>query len=452
MTRNAVMAAAAAVLLAAFGCGTSIGEAAGPDGNGNGIHQDPQPAAAFVPVSLALRADAPFRVGTTVKLRAVGTDAKGEEKTLTSGVTFSSSDEGLATVNGKGLAEFLAPGPVSFTATLGELSAKIEERSRCEYPRFSAEIALDRTMPPLSWPAKRPDGTSFDLNLEDVRCSPEWADTQTIMMVLSAGWCGPCTNFSKWLAGVAKNPDGSGGALPAGTPAPFQQFDELGMKIVIVELQNLQGNPAGVDFAYSHIKSDTKGNVPSIAVGGGDTVPGDFFDRSTYLEFFPTIFVVRTRDMRIIADGKISGQNQSMPFARIAKDPEADWTMLGQPAFKNRCGPGDEQTASNHTAKDALAIDPGTHKGGICRDAPSFYKVGVEGKWKLELDYKADFGALDVFIWDDANGGLLEVDAQVFGSSSSTGHESFEYEGPATVIIKPYRRASSPYVLKLTEL
>lgn len=414
MTRFTFTAATLAALSLATACGGT------------------EDAEEFKATSLALRADGDFKVGTTVHLQAVGIADGGKEKVLKSGVTFMSSNEQVATVAADGTVTMLAGGPVQFMAHTDSLEASLDARPTCDYPRFSPELAFNRIVPPLAWPAKWPDGTQFDFKLENVYCDADWKNIKTITFVVSAGWCTPCTLYAQRLQGE------------------FEHLKELGMQIVIIEAQDVEGDPAHLDFAYSHVDRITD-TIPGIVAGDADTQPtASYLNDSPMLTAFPTVFVVRTRDMRMIADQ--GRTNNYLPLEAIAADPEADWSNPGGKVFENNCAPGDEEaTEPNDTPAQATPITAGTYEGGICTDAPDLYKVEIDGPWTLQLDFLNAVGDLDVFVWDEARNQPLQVNGQVVGSSGSTDQEKFEYSGRAVIAVQPFQHASVAYTLTLTE-
>ena len=392
----------------------------------------------FVPTALALRADAEFEVGSTVQLRVVGSRG-GVEREFHEGVVFGTSNSDVATIDEHGLVKVVAGGPVTFTAVRGDLEATLDARATCEYPRFSPDLTLGRVMPKLSWrSAWTREGRWFEFNMEDVYCDADWKDTKTLTFVISAGWCGPCTEYAKNLS------------------KRYENLEALGMKIVIVEVDTKRyGEPADSNFARDHLVENTGDGksgdmVPGITVGDADTVPSTFIRESRPTWTFPTAFVVRTRDMRVIADGE-RWRPTALPLERIAADPEADWTVTGGNKFKNRCGPRDEESFDNSSPAGALAIEPGTHRGGICRDGFDFYAIGVPGRWTLELQSEYRIGDLDLYVWDADRNEPLVIDGQVVASTGTGDLESIEFEGPAVVAVTPFQNASAPYQLTLTE-
>lgn len=392
------------------------------------------------PTALELRADADadFKVGSTVQLRVFGLRGE-EEREIEEGVVFGTSDPAVARIDERGLATMVAGGPVTFTAEFGDLDATLEARATCDYPSSSRKLLLGQVMPPVTWySAFDREGRWFELNMADVHCDADWKDTTTMAFILSAGWCGPCTQYAKDLS------------------KQYERLEALGMKIVIVEVDTTRhGEPADADFARMHLVKNTGDGktgdmVPGIALGDGDSEPRNFIRGSGMIDGFPSAFVVRTRDMQVIADSK-RWKPSRLPLERIAADPDADWSSKGGSNFTNRCGPGDEESLENSSPAGALAIEPGTHAGGICREGPDFYAIGVEGRWTLELQAEFRVGDLDLYVWDADLDEPLVVDGQVVASTGSGDLESIAFEGPAVVAVMPFKQASAPYQLILTE-
>lgn len=398
-----------------------------------GCTTEPEEEDVFKATSLAIEADGGLKVGRTAQLRVFGVQNDGKRQEISSGITFHSSDEEIATVDEEGMVTVLAGGPVSFTVSAVELEGVLEAQTSCDYPRHTSQLGYGRTVPPLSWPARWPDGTDFDFSLEDVHCNKEWKDKKTVTFVLSAGWCAPCTAYAQRLRNEVA------------------MLNANGMQIVIVEVQDTNGEPADLEFAYSHLKRITSNRIPAIAIGDKDTAPIEsFFENSGYIEYFPTTFVVRTSDMKIIADQKRG--DGLLPLLSIARNPDGDWSRSGAPVFVNHCGPRDEEASEpNDTPAQAASLQPGTHRGGICTAAPDFYRVDVQGSWSLELEFDPALGDLDVFVWDAEKNEPAIVDGELIGSSNGTGIETFQHKGPALVGVMPFRSASAPYTIKLTE-
>ena len=380
--------------------------------------------------SLTVEAEGDLSVGTTVQLRAVATWENGGTGPIVTGVTWSSSNEAVATVDGAGLATIVAGGPVTFTAQARDREGTLTANATCEYPRFSPELQYNRIVPPLAWPAKWPDGTDLNLDFRDVHCNADWKHVKTFTVVLSAGWCTPCTLYAQRLENEAD-------ALRA-----------KGMELLIVEVETRTLRElADLEFAYDHLDRIT-GTIPPIVAGDLDTSPrAGFLQDSAILRAFPSVFVVRTRDMRIIADQNRA--NSYLPLAQIADNPEGDWSNT-TPVFKNNCGSSPDGTEPNDSWEQATPITPGTFEDGICTDGNDFFKIDIDGPWTVKIEFDHDVGDLDVFAWDTGADQPAQVGSKVIGSSSSNDVEEFSHSGPAVIAVQGYRRASAPYTLTLT--
>ena len=399
-----------------------------------GGEDEPKPKAPLA--SIVLEADADFTVGTTVQLRVLGNREDGtvDDLTGTEGIVYTSSDQEIATVDPTGLVTVLVGGPVSFTAQLETFTTPpIEARTRCQYPRFAPDIKFGQTMPPLSWPAKRPDGTDFHLSLEDVYCDKEWAHVETLVVITSAAWCPPCKEYSKELS---------------------EQYEELlthPLEILYVMAQDEDYEPCDTEYGWNYMDRLTRGKIPGIVVGDLETSPEPVFvQRSSQVQFFPSSWVVRTRDMKIIASGNRT--DSRLELADIADNPEKDWSTPGRPVFRNKCKEGEQEASEpNDTPAQAAPVTPGTYEGGICKDRPDIYRVDLPGAWEIRLAFLHEKGDLDLYIWDPVtNEPLFTEDGQIIASTGNTDEEVLEYTGPALVGVKGYRHASTGYTLTLT--
>jgi hypothetical protein len=288
----------------------------------------------FRPTSIKLVAHGEFLRDEVFPLEVIGVDDSGKEVKLEEDLTFVSSNEEVATVDEKGVVTVHAGGPVTITATYAgdtasgdALEAFVEARATCVYPEYELTLGQGKVVPPLFWPARRPNGEAFIFRLEDVYCDAEWQWVKTIHFVFSAGWCGPCSEYAKYLSSVSG------------------QLRREGMQVVTIELDTLiPGTPATTDFAYNHLKNLAE-PIAGISAGdlqtfldGAPNNGNNFLRKSGFVQYFPTRSVVRTRDMRMIADASATGpwSEKALPLLDIARDPEADWskpdsTTPGQP-------------------------------------------------------------------------------------------------------------------------
>lgn len=290
----------------------------------------------FQPTSLEIVPKGELTVGETTQLEVFAVADDGQEEAVTEKLAFTSSDEAVATVDESGLVTVHARGPLTITATAdmgehGVLEGALGETTpHCEYPAHRGRLGQNEVIPPLSWIARRPTGEPFEFKLEDVYCNAEWRDVKTIHFVFSAGWCDPCSEYARALSPVSA------------------QLRDLGMQIVTIEVDTTRaGQPANTNFAYDHLKRIAE-PVAGIAAGDLQTmIEGapeggkNFLRNSGFIGVFPTRSIVRTRDMRMIADASISGpwSGYGFPLGEIAADPEADWS---KPTTGTPESPGEE--------------------------------------------------------------------------------------------------------------
>ena len=78
----------------------------------------------------------------------------------------------------------------------------------------------------------------------------------------------------------------------------------------------------------------------------------------------------------------------------------------------------------------------------------------LEGSYKIALDFDSHLANLDVYVYDDATNGILEVNGQKVGSyNADGGHEEFQYQGWAYLRVQPAEAGmSAPYTITLTPL
>jgi hypothetical protein len=303
----------------------------------------------------------------------------------------------------------------------------------CTYPENHANnIQAGTIIPPLYWEgAFREDGTVERFSLEDVYCDARFAEYETVTFIVGSGWCPNCPGYMRDIA---------------------RQIDELTANktlVVWMEAQDAVYAPAPNDVA-NHTVNRIVGRVAGYRVGDADTQPiQNAFNNAPIITAFPTGFVVRTRDMRIIADQ--SSTRFVLDYLAVTADPEAQW---GPVAPEPQCGPADEETYEpNDDLQHVAAIRPGTFDGGICGTDRDYYQIDVQGAWQLDLRFSQDIGDLDVYLWDTARDRpVLDDQGQPVGSDSTDDDESFRGEGPATVVILGYQLATAPYELTLTEL
>ncbi len=303
----------------------------------------------------------------------------------------------------------------------------------CEYPGYSGIIEPGWVMPPLFWEsAFLEDGTEITFGFDQAFCEPEYADFHTIVIIVGAGWCVACPSYFREVGRIA--------------PA----LQEAGALLLFVETEEIDYTPS-TSANSQHYINRLVGRTPGIRVGDGETRPtARAIYNAPVVEAFPSGFVVRKRDMRIIAD-----QQQArgmLDFVAIAMDPEAYW---GRPGYDPQCGPGDEESSEpNDSEEQASALMAGqTISGGVCGADVDYYRVEAAGPWRVDLDFEHAVGDLDVYLIDEqTHGPVRGAGGQPMGSNSQDDGESFEHEGPATIMVLGRRLATAPYDITLTEL
>lgn len=411
----------------------ALGGAAGGAGGAGGGGEPGLPPEAVGLDAITILPEAPqIQPGRSRQLQAMGRYGDAT-RDITADVVWSSSDPSVATVENsgrdKGRVAVEKVGQVTISATLGPVTGSLTLGKACQYPEYDLRMALGQSIPPMFWEgARTADGQRITYKLEDVACDE---DVSVIVFVLGAAWCGACSAYAMRL------------------DAEAEAFEAAGGRIVYVELQDANSEPADSDFAYGHI-GNLIGNGPGIRVGDLDTRPGELFlTNNAELTGLPTVYVVRRRDMTVITTADILGDRS---LVDVAMDPEADWRNPPPLPFNGNCGPADEEPGEpNDTAGQATPLALGdTISGGVCDPAGDFYQVGEAGPWKLSLDFAAAEGDLDVYAWDAGADEPLRVAGNVVGSDGTGDHEEFVHQGPTLVRIVGFRQASTTYTLKLT--
>ena len=318
----------------------------------------------------------------------------------------------------------------------------------CIYPEWALPLGNGSILPPLNWPDAYlgQNGDQINFDLEDVFCGKApYQNFKTLLFVIVTEWCPACPAYLNMINNVK-----------------YELYD-AGMLVVYVMAQDKNYDVGGSLLSYQYV-SDKIGNVFDIRVGYktmGPNPPGPegVFEGQPFVVAFPTIFVARVEDMKIIADQQSYGS--LLPFLQIANDPDADWTIS---PFGGGCNQGDEEASEpNDAPKDAAPLEPGMVSGGVCSVAPDFYKVELEGDWSATLNYDTDIGNLDIYVWDEAtNSPMVDAEGKPIGSYGSSGTDSLDFSGPAYLLVtgflgNPWNEdtgvlySRAPYTLTLTE-
>ena len=320
---------------------------------------------------------------------------------------------------------------------------------RCDdYPAYNSAIGFNRVVPPLGWSqAFLNDGTSIPFNFEDFFCGQRYEDRRILILVIGAAWCRSCARITKRHV----------------NPLAVELTEDLGAEIVYVELQDGQYQAATSAFAYRYLQSLIEGG-PGLRVGDADTLirqgramvsRPSFLAQQDDLPVLPAVWVIRKRDMRIIATRELAMQSRpgELPLTAIALNPEGDWRAPPQPNFQNQCREGDEEETAgmtNNVVDNATVIGWGIHSGGVCDYEPDFYTFSVEGPWRLRLQHDISEGDLDLVLWDrETDRAALGEDGRIIGSLTSNNEEILTGEERAWVQVRGYAGASASYTLIL---
>ena len=345
---------------------------------------------------------------------------------------WSSSAPNIATVDAQGRLTQILEGQSTITASFSSVQATTTSLGRdCEYPYGVYSVRKGAIMPDLTWTGVHDEnGQRLDFSLADFHCDATYSQYTMVAFVIGTGWCPYCPDQMRRVGNQASALLQDGGL------------------VVYAEVQDSSRRAASSAYAQQEVDRIV-GNAPGIRVGAA---PGEVIANAPLVTSFPNGFVVRKRDMRVIATH--GGYSGSIPYSQIAQDPERDWSQGELPPFSTNCSSGSEESYEpNDRPSQASAISAGNFTGGICAEEPDFYQVNVSGRWRLDLSFTHRTGDIDLYVWDN-NQNRVQRDSSgnKVGSSSATDDESYSGSGPATIMIHGYRYASAPYTLTLTEL
>lgn len=208
---------------------------------------------------------------------------------VTDQVTWSSSNEAILTIDQNGVATAHGDGEAFVTATAAS-GATVSTIARtvsvsCAYPDgYDNSVTVGQTLPPLFWlDAYTEAGDVVDFSLEQQHCDTA---VKSIIFKVAAGWCGPCR------------------ALAQAMDPMIPQFHEAGAMIVHVMVEtaggSLANNMQANQITSSWVPHEPSGPWPTYRVGSADTQGGGNTPFARALSAFPTSFVVRTSDMKVV--------------------------------------------------------------------------------------------------------------------------------------------------------
>ena len=103
-----------------------------------------------------------------------------------------------------------------------------------------------------------------------------------------------------------------------------EELEAIGMLVFFVNAQDSFGRTSYTEDAADELRRYATLRHYLFA-GDGDCSRPDCIIDSGLLEFFPSSFVIRRRDMALIADARDSATYR-LPLLEIAEEPECDWS------------------------------------------------------------------------------------------------------------------------------
>ena len=170
------------------------------------------------------------------------------------------------------------------------------------YPEVGGEVRLWEVLPQVWWSgAYTGSGEQVDFNVTEFFCDPEYDRYSVLIFVIVAEWCAACPGSVEYAGGQAAAVDEAGG-------------------LMIFLFTETEDGLASNAQAQNYISLYTTTSF-GLRVGSMDTKPeAGMIDYSEIIGDYPNGFVVRKRDMMIIADqGQIDGY---IPFLEITENPE----------------------------------------------------------------------------------------------------------------------------------
>lgn len=276
-------------------------------------------------------------------------------------------------------------GDRTLTVTADYDGAKIthEVELGCIYPDTNTIPMDGEAFPPMVIPgAIGPNNSSVDFSFRDAYCGTMDDPPKTVVMFNTAVWCSACRTFFSGLYPVVFLP---------------QVSEDAEIVYWVAQDEGFNWDVSNRDAARDMDSKFPDGAATrGLRVGGaGIAAPHTNWQGSpsTVVEVFPSAFVVRTSDMKVIA---YEGNGESyLPLGRITRHP--DW-YYGDPNHSESSAPAcpagvvDEASEPNDTIARAQEISgPTTIDGGLCHgDNLDVYHVTIQGDWRATLSWVGD--------------------------------------------------------------
>ena len=392
----------------------------------------------IVITELTIEGDTTLPNHEQLELRAVATYSDGTTREVTGEATWSSSDPSILRKIGHNVFRARSAATGAITVAFEGKQASHEVGVSCAYPPAIRTLVDAEVIPPLAWNgAYLADGSQMDLSFEAIHCGTQFPDAKTIVFLVSAGWCPACPSYIQRINGWAST------------------LEQNGAVIVYMDADgNTPGTDANNAFTNAHINRLIN-NGPGVRVGDANTLPRkNMVKASPMVTAFPTVFVVRTRDMKIIANQ--TNSNYVLDLRGITANPDQDYSIPteGRP-LENNCSEEQEELSEPNDIP-ALAqevFEPGVLSGGICDHHPDYYRISIDGRVRVSVEHEPLIGDLEVYLWNEFQHGPARQGNRIIGSFGTVAPvESFEFDGPGMIRIEGRRGASAPYTLTVERL
>ena len=260
--------------------------------------------------------------GYGVQATLVGRYGDGSDRELTQQATWTSSNLTIATVSSEGIVTGVADGMVTITAEFEGETVSREMEVVCAYPfTNTTRIRPFQTFPDISWGTAIFPGTpqtTGSLSMKDLFCGENgMGGYRGFMIQLSAEWCGPCRIARQTFS------------------ANQQAFIDNGILPLFAELENTRGEST---VTTSHANDSMSQELPDdfgIRVGDFDSMPQNVLNESYRgpgrFAAFPTLIVVRTSDMKVVATSRDQYGEFFQVYPQIFENLDWDWSDLTNP-------------------------------------------------------------------------------------------------------------------------
>ena len=161
------------------------------------------------------------------------------------------------------------------------------EPEPCGYPQDTGSLFYGETFPELSWlEAYGPYGNEVTIHFSDQLCGVSEENNiphyDSIILAIGTGWCPYCPDYMRHIDSLA------------------EELEENNAMIIYAELQTEYMASATSTWAHTYINS--LGIETGYRVGDADSWPFvNFLSNTGDIVSYPTSFIIRTRDMRIVA-------------------------------------------------------------------------------------------------------------------------------------------------------